>query len=295
MKVEDVAKAIAGAFVEHGKKVNTWITHLEGRLADVEKSIGELPKPKDGAPGEPGKSVTIEEVTPVLKDIVASLNLKSGEDGKSVCADDLLPALRAMVKAHVEALPAAAPGQPGKDADPVDYDAIHKAIVAAVKEAVDGLTLPKPRDGEDGKDALALEILPEIDETKAYPRGTYANHRGGLWRSYERTSGKKGWEVLVNGVHEVTEEFDGERTLIRKTHLTNGQVIETVMTMPTILDKGVYRNENSYSKFDAVTLGGSLFIAQKDGPEGAPGSSPDWRLAVKRGRDASTPVKLGGK
>jgi hypothetical protein len=40
-----------------------------------------------------------------------------------------------------------------------------------------------------------------------------------------------------------------------------------------------------YRKGDGVTWGGSFWIAQKDAPEGRPGLSDDWRLAVKKGRD----------
>ncbi len=62
------------------------------------------------------------------------------------------------------------------------------------------------------------------------------------------------------------------------------------LKFPVVLDKGVFReggpSENSlYEKGDGVTFGGSFWIAQKDEPQGKPGQSPDWRLAVKKGRD----------
>jgi integrin beta 3 len=45
-----------------------------------------------------------------------------------------------------------------------------------------------------------------------------------------------------------------------------------------------------------VTLDGSLFIAQRD-TEAMPGTSADWRLAVKRGRDGKdgAPGKKGDR
>src|SRR5437899_3328308 len=49
------------------------------------------------------------------------------------------------------------------------------------KDGVDGI------DGIDGRDALGIEIV-EIEETRSYPRGTYAAWRGGLIRSIRRTS-----------------------------------------------------------------------------------------------------------
>ena len=42
-----------------------------------------------------------------------------------------------------------------------------------------------------------------------------------------------------------------------------------------------------YERGDAVTYGGSLWIAQRDTNEYPRGEDSGWRLAVKRGRDAS--------
>jgi Collagen triple helix repeat (20 copies) len=49
------------------------------------------------------------------------------------------------------------------------------------------------------------------------------------------------------------------------------------------IDKGIWK-AGKYERGDAVTLGGSLFIAQCD-TDKKPGESEDWRLAVKRGQD----------
>lgn len=65
---------------------------------------------------------------------------------------------------------------------------------------------------------------------------------------------------------------DGERTVARE------------ITLPVVIDAGVYRTERSYAKGDGVTFGGSFWIAQQDAP-GKPGEGEDWRLAVKKGRD----------
>ena len=68
--------------------------------------------------------------------------------------------------------------------------------------------------------------------------------------------------------------------------------------MPAVIDRGVYRDTEAYAKGDGVTWGGSYFIAQKQAPEGKPGESDSWRLAVKRGRDGkdapqpAAPAKL---
>lgn len=70
------------------------------------------------------------------------------------------------------------------------------------------------------------------------------------------------------------------------------QLVERTLKIPSVLYKGVF-TEQAYEKGDAVTYGGSLWIAEKDCPDGRPGASDDWRLAVKRGRDYREPVKTG--
>lgn len=51
-----------------------------------------------------------------------------------------------------------------------------------------------------------------------------------------------------------------------------------------VLDAGVWKEATVYSAGDAVSMGGSLFIAQTS-TSAKPGKSDDWRLAVKRGTD----------
>ncbi len=58
------------------------------------------------------------------------------------------------------------------------------------------------------------------------------------------------------------------------------------LRLPCFRDRGVYSEESKdYREGHGTTWGGSYFIAQKDNPQGRPGESDDWRLAVKRGRD----------
>lgn len=54
---------------------------------------------------------------------------------------------------------------------------------------------------------------------------------------------------------------------------------------PTVLDCGVYRAGESYERGDAVSWGGSLWIAQKETDAKPDTADSGWRLAVKRGRD----------
>ena len=61
---------------------------------------------------------------------------------------------------------------------------------------------------------------------------------------------------------------------------------EFIIKMPIVVDAGIYKGGKEYTKGDGVTYGGSFWIAQVDNPNQSPGKGAEWRLAVKRGKDA---------
>jgi hypothetical protein len=86
------------------------------------------------------------------------------------------------------------------------------------------------------------------------------------------------------GFEDLKVDYDGERRFALQ-FLRGAEVKEFAFTLPLVLDRGVWR-EGHYEKGDAVTWGGSTWIAQRDTdakPDAADGS---WRLSVKKGRDA---------
>lgn len=235
----------------------------------VKEAVDALPHP------EPGKSVTIEDVRPLIAEEISKL--PPPKDGKSVTLDDVAPVLRQAVKEAVDALP---PAEPGASVTPED---LRPLIAEEVARAVQALALPK--DGEPGRDALQLEILPEIDREKSYMRGTYAKHLGGLWRSFERTSGLKGWECIVEGIGSAAVEQSGERGFELALVLSSGAEVRKKLELPVMIYRGVF-SPGDYLPGDTVTWAGSLWhcdesTCDKPGESGSKG----WRLAVKRGRD----------
>lgn len=158
-----------------------------------------------------------------------------------------------------------------------------------------------PRDGTDGRDALQLEILPAIDEQKSYTRGTYAKHAGGLWRSFEQTSGMRGWECIVDGIAVVIPEMVGKTLKLRVLH-SSGRETDLSAHIPVQTYKGVFAR-GEHEQGDTVTWAGSLWHCNVTGTKALPGDgSSDWTLAVKKGRDgrevvkterAQGPVKIG--
>ena len=63
---------------------------------------------------------------------------------------------------------------------------------------------------------------------------------------------------------------------------------------PVILDRGVFDRTKSYEHGDAVSYEGSLWVSQVDDNSSVPVTNSQWRLAVKRGRDAKA-VVIGPK
>lgn len=229
------------------------------------------------------KAVAEMPAAPTVDEVLAGITIPQPEP---------LPDIKAMI---IESLPA--PVEP----EPVDEQAIVDKVLA-------GITLPEPPPVElpdigamvddavskavaempqakDGRDALEIEILPEIDLAKNYPRGTFAKHKGGLWRAYQTTTGMHGWECLVDGIagHEIRQLDD--RTFEAESVLSSGAKASHTISVPVVLDQGTYKADQVYAKGDGVTWGGSFWIAQDDVPTTKPGEDAQWRLAVKRGRD----------
>ena len=141
--------------------------------------------------------------------------------------------------------------------------------------------------GRDGKDGASVTV----EDVEAMLSGKMAEWaldferraQGVLERAVDRmpkpADGKDGV-----GFDDMAVEHDGERGFTFR--LTRGsEVREYGFTIPAVLDRGVYREDNDYLKGDAVSFGGSLWIAQRDVPPGKPGQCDGWRLAVKKGRD----------
>lgn len=161
---------------------------------------------------------------------------------------------------------------------------IADATKSAVKQAFE--SIPDPESARDGRDALAIEIEPFIDEKKSYPRGTYATHKGGLWRSHEKTHGMRGWECIVDGVSGVDVKQDNQRTFSISLERASGTLEVKSFDIPVTIYRDVFKSGTEYQPGDTVTWGGSMWHCNEtttDKP-GEPGSK-GWTLAVKKGRD----------
>lgn len=213
----------------------------------------------------------LPDINALVAEAVAAL--PAPQPGKSVTTEDVKPLLEQMVKAALAELPAPeAPQLP-------DVDAL-------VAEAVAALQIPEPTKGEDGRDALQLEVMPFIDEEKSYPRGSYATHSGGLWRAYEKTHGMRGWECLVDGVLGIDVSSTDERNFTVTVTRASGAAESKAFSIPAMIYRGVFKSGEAYQAGDTVTWGGSMWHCDQDSTD-KPGEngSKGWTLATKRGRD----------
>lgn len=230
----------------------------------VEEAVAAIPKPENGKDADP------ELIAKLIADEVAKIPAPA--PGKDADPEHI----RSMVNEAVSAIPAP------KDGKSVPIEDVQRMVDEAVAKAIAGIVV---KNGEPGRDALALDILPMIDVEKSYPRNIYATHNGGLWRSFETTHGMKGWECIVDGVAGVRVESPSARKCVVIVQRASGVEESKEFTVPGFDDRGVFKEGEIYLRGDGVTFGGCLFLAQKDQPAGKPGTSSDWRLAVKKGRD----------
>lgn len=173
-------------------------------------------------------------------------------------------------------------------------------VAEAVEEAVK--SIPAPQDGKDGKDgkdgapgergepgrdgldvkdlfrADGGRLVAVMSDGTTKDLGVFVGKDGEPGR--DGVDGKDGADGI--GFEDMTFETDEHGRVVAK--FQRGDVIKSVR-LPGIVDRGPFKSGDGYEKGDAVSYGGSLWIAQEptgDKPEG----SKAWRLAVKKGRDA---------
>ncbi|EOE7352796.1 phage gp6-like head-tail connector protein [Enterobacter hormaechei] len=257
----------------------------------VSEAVAAIPVPRDG------KSVTVDDITPVLQELVSNAvaEIPVPKDGKDFDSAMLKQAVEEAVSEAVAAIPVP---QDGKSVTTEDVQPMIQELVSAsmpelpdvksmVNEAIAALPAAEPgKDGENGRDALSLEILPFIDEGKSYPRGSYATHNGGLWRAYEKTHGMRGWECLVDGVADIDIKQSEQRCFTLTVNRTSGASETKSFDVPVMIYQGVFKSGQEYLPGDTVTWGGSLWHCDEQ-TQDKPGEagSKGWTLAAKRGRD----------
>lgn len=191
------------------------------------------------------------------------------------------------LKQKIKELEAALKNQPEpKDGESITVEDVAPMIRDEVKKAVSQIPVPK-----DGKDADMS--APTVDEIAAVFERRFSDLTLSWERqardTFERAADKmpipeNGRDAIPLESFDLSLSEDG-RTVTVKMQAGETQT-EKSIRIPSVIDRGPYKQGNEYEKGDGVTHGGSFWIAQDDKPEGAPGmGGKGWRLAVKKGRD----------
>lgn len=246
--------------------------------AEIAKAVAEIPAPKNGKDADPIDTVAI------AAEIASKIPVpKNGEDAQ---VDYQL------VNREINEAVAKAVAEIPKPKD-TPIEVVSALIAGEVSKAMSLLPKPTaPKDGEPGRDALQIEVLPAIDSSKGYPRGTFASHKGGLWRAARNTDVGDdlqmcGWHSIVEGFPEIEiDQCNDIRTITIRAVSSTGRKVEKHFSLPVMIDRGVFKSGAEYVPGDTVSYGGSIWIAQtatKEVP--GTGDADGWRLAVKRGQN----------
>jgi integrin beta 3 len=224
-----------------------------------------------------------------------------GADGKSVTADEVMPTLLDEVRKTLDAWPRpkdgadGKPGERGADGKSVTADEVMPTLLDEVRKTLDAW--PRPKDGADGKpgergaDGKSVtldDVMPILDAAVSkwaleFERRAQDTLQRAIDNMPKPRDGKDGRDGL--SLEDINLGYDGDRTITMR--LVSGDVVkERSITVPVVIDRGVYQSDRTYQRCDGVTHRGSFWIAQRDGATAVPGANNDeWRLAVKSGRD----------
>lgn len=287
----------------------------------VEEAVSAIPLPKDGRDGIDGKDADLEIIRAEVAKAVAGLPPpkdgkdgapgRDGENGKDADHQQVRALIEAEIERAVAAIPPAKDGAAGERGEKgltgERGEAGQKGDTGAQGEKGDigpagpagetGAAGERGERGEkgepgavgpagaDGKSVTVDDILPMFEA--AFAKWALEVERRAM-DMFQRKSDsmpvpKDGVDGL--GIEDMRVEHDGDGNV--KIRFDRGDIHkEFAIRLPRLKDRGVYRETETYREGDGVSYGGSLWLAQKDNPEGKPGT-PDvgWRLAVKAGRD----------
>lgn len=226
-------------------------------------------------PVEFGKQIAL-----IVKEATAPL-LKRIEQLENVKPDTVTIDVNQIAKAAAELIPVPKDGRDGLDgAD--GKDGLNGSDGLIGQKGADGVS---GKDGKDGESVSAETVIASVS-------ASFERRFSDMQLSWERQA-RDTFEKAVDRMPIPKDGVDGKDALPiedieikqdgRHVTIKLGDVERTIK-LDAVIYQGVW-TDKEFEKGDAVTYGGSLWIAQEDQPEGAPGTTKSWRLAVKKGRD----------
>lgn len=296
MRRVDIDAILAGIAPGIRKLVSTSVESFRAqvesfgvKVAELEQKIASIPVGKDGADGKDGrdgidgKSLTIGEVTPVLREWFDAIPTpKDGADGKSVTLEEVTPVLREWFAA----LPVPKDGKDGKG---VSLD----EVMPVLREWFDAI--PKPKDGIDGTDGKSVtldDVRPFLEaELSKWALDFERRAQDTLQRAIDRIPAPKDGKDGINGkdgrdalqLEDIEMSIAEDERTLTLAFLRDDVRVERSILLNHPIYRGVWK-EGAYQKGDSVTFGGSQFIAMRE-TSSKPETDDSWKLCVKRGRD----------
>lgn len=149
-------------------------------------------------------------------------------------------------------------------------------------------------DGERGRDALELHVLDGIDPTRAYKRGTWACHDGGLVSALRSTDPLEqagdievaGWAVRVRGLSMFKLAQSELRSAVLTIARTAEKPTEHVIQVPGMIPRGLWK-AGDYVLGDCVQYSNHSWVCTAQCTSAMPGASPDWTILARKGADGN--------
>jgi len=277
------------------------------------KAVGELRQPEDG------KSITLDDVQPVIKESVVRIELdakaaieqvgeaikrveamaasiKQPEDGKSVTLDDVRPVIDEAIKGMQVQVNAAV------EKVHADTDELRDAA----KKAVEAIELP-----QDGKSVTVDDVAPMIRAEIEKAVSTITKPADGVGlagamidrddcllvtltngevKNLGRVVGKDGEDGLSLDALDVEYLPDTHEISIKAS--CAGKTKELCYPAGGIQPGGYWRDGTKAKACEAWTLDGQMYVAKRD-TSSRPGyeNRDDWTLFVRKGRDGESTIK----
>ena len=90
----------------------------------------------------------------------------------------------------------------------------------------------------------------------------------------------------MNGIFEETENvLEDGRVIERTTTYTDGRKLKRAHRTAAMVYRDIYKPDVEYTRGDVATYSGCAWICRVDLTKAKPGTSDDWRMMVKAGRD----------
>lgn len=237
-----------------GAIVREAVEPLEKRIQELEARQAERGEPGEPGPrGEPGQDAEPIEVSAVVSELLA--------------AEELVTLVDLQVAASVVKYFEANPVQHGKDGSPGD-------------KGEPGQPGEKGQDGADGVGIAGALINRDSELVITTTKGEAVNL--GVVVGKDGQPGRDGVDGL--GFDDADVTYDGERGFTIKWQ-QGDRVKERSFHVPTVIDRGYWREGTEAKVGDAMTHDGTLWIAVRDTKAKPARESDDWRIGARRGRD----------